>query len=132
MTNVNDTNNTHGKLENQWENLREADIDGRDREAIREFVQLERQGNQNCSPNTLISDLSELRNASERAGTPLIEMDMTDYRSLLGTLTAPESADGYGLDPSGSGMYNYKRALKRFVEWLDGEKGYGSYEFANE
>ena len=130
MVNVNDANNTQGKLENQWENLRDADIPEKDREIIEQFVRLERKGNQGVEPNTRISDLSTLRNASERAETPLVEMDMADVQSLLGTLTAPKSAGGYGLDPSGSGMYNYKRSLKIFFRWLDGQPGYGDFDFA--
>jgi len=132
MANVDDANNTLGKLDNQWENLREADISDRDRDAIQEFVRLERQGNQNCKPNTLITDLSTLRNASKRAETPLVEMEMADVRSLLGTLTAPKSAGGHGLDADGSGIFNYKRALKVFFRWLDKELGYGDYDFPDE
>lgn len=132
MANVDDANNTLGKLENQWENLRAADIVDRDREAIREFVRLERQGNQSRKANTLITDLSTLRNASDRADTALVDMDMADVRALLGTLTAPKSSGGYGLDPDGSGIYNYKRSLKIFFRWLNTEQGYDSFEFADE
>lgn len=129
MANVNDSNNTLQKLENQWENLRESDIDDRDRNAIREFVRLEREGNQGRKPNTLIRDLSTLRNASERADTPLVDMDMGDFRGLLATLTAPKSEGGYGLDPSKSGLAGYKQALRVFFRWLDTEPGYGDFEF---
>lgn len=132
MANVDDANNTRGKLDNQWENLREADIPERDRDAIEEFVRLERQGNQSCELNTLITDLSMLRNASARAETPLVKMGMADVRSLLGTLTAPKTAGGYGLDPDGSGIFSYKRALKVFFRWLDQEAGYGSFDFADD
>jgi integrase/recombinase XerD len=130
MVNVNDANNAQGKLENQWENLRDADIPEKDRETIEQFVRLERKGNQGLATNTLTSDLSTLRNASERAETPLVEMDMADVQSLLGTLTAPKSAGGYGLDPSGSGMYNYKRSLRVFFRWLDDQPRYGDFDLA--
>lgn len=132
MANVNDTNNTQGKLENQWEMLYEADIDDRDRDAIEQFVRLHRQNVENCKPTTLINDLSMLRNTSKRAGTPLVEMSMTDVRQFLGTLTAPKSQDGYGLDPDGSGLRSYKRALRVFFNWLDDQEDFGSFEFADD
>jgi len=132
MVNVNDTNNTLGKLENQWESLREADIDDRDRDAIEEFVRLHRQGVENRKLNTLVSDLSVLRNAAERADVPLVEMDMGDLRRLFGTLTAPKSQDGYGLDSGGSGMYNYRRGLRILFKWLDDQPDHGDFGFAED
>lgn len=129
MANVNDTNNTRGKLENQWERLYSSNIDEHDKETIEEFVRLHRKGMENRAPATLTNDLSMLRNASDRAATPLLDMDMSDVRRLLGTLTAPESQDGYGLDPDGSGIYGYKRALRVFFEWLDDQEGYGDFGF---
>ena len=65
--NVNDTNNTRGKVERQWEMLEEADIADRDRETIRTFVRVHRKGNQDRELNTIYSDLSVLRNASLKA-----------------------------------------------------------------
>lgn len=132
MANVNDSNNTMQRLENQWENLQAADIHKRDQEAITKFVRLERQGNQSMKANTLKSDLSTLRNASERAETPLVEMDITDVRSLLSTLTTPKSAGGYGLEPDKSGIMGYKRALRVFFRWLNAEPGHGDYEFVDQ
>lgn len=103
MANVNDTNNTTGKLENQWENLRNADIDDKDREAIEKFVRLERRGNQNRKPNTLISDLSTLRTASKRSAVPLVEMDMSDVQTLLIELTTPKDQGATGSIPTARG-----------------------------
>lgn len=128
MANVNDTNNTLGKLENQWENLREADIDDRDRTAIEEFVRLQRKSD--CEPNTLISDLSVLRCAAERADTSLVDMDKGDLRQLFRVLTAPTDQGGYGLDPSGSGMFGYKRGLRNFFQWLNDQPDYDDFGFA--
>lgn len=129
MVDVNDTNNTDGKLENEWENLYDADIDERDRRLIEEFVRLEREGNQSLRPNTLISDLGVLRRSSERAETPLVEMDMTDVRAFLGVLTRPKNKGGYGLDANGSGVFGYKRGLRVFFEWLDQEPEYDDFGF---
>lgn len=129
MANVNDTNNTTGKLERQWQLLREANIDDRDRSAIRDFVRIQRESIENRKPNTLKTDLSNLRNAADRSDGPLVEMDRVEYRDLIGTLTAPKEAGGYGLNSNGSGMYGYKRALRLFLEWLNNEPDYGAYEF---
>lgn len=127
--NVDDTNNTQSKLDSQWRLLEEADIDEDDREAIHDFVRIERQGNQNMAANTLYQDLSRLRVASERAEVPLVKMDRTDYRDLMRMLTKPKDRGGYGLDPTGSGMKGYKRALKLFFEWLDDEPDLGEFGF---
>lgn len=128
VANINDTNNTLGKLENQWDLLREADIDERDRQAIREFVRLERQRNQNRSPSTLYNDLTGLRNASSRAETPIVDMDIADVRELFETLCAPEEDGGYGVK---GGLYNYERALTEFFNWLDDEPDCDDYGFAD-
>lgn len=129
MVNVDDTNNTNGKLERQWEMLYEADIDDRDRDAIEEFVRFEREGMQNRKANTLISDLSVLRCAAERGEIPLVEMDIKNVRSFIGLLTRPKSQGGYGLTADGSGVFGYKRGLRIFFEWLDGEATYGDFGF---
>lgn len=127
--NVNDTNNTRGKVERQWEMLEEADITDRDRETIRTFVRVHRKGNQGRDPNTIYSDLSTLRNASLRAEIPLVEMTQVDYRSLLNRLTTPKSQGGYGLDPSKTGIRGYKRVLRLLFEWLDEQPDFGDFSF---
>ncbi|OYR44999.1 hypothetical protein [Halorubrum sp. Ea8] len=88
--NVDDASNTQNKLDRQWTLLEESDIDGSDRKAIHDFVRMERQGNQDRASNTLYRDLSSLRNASDRAAVPLVEMDRSDYRDLIRTLTKPK------------------------------------------
>ncbi|WP_331233808.1 site-specific integrase [Natronorarus salvus] len=129
MANVNDTNNTRGKLESQWRLLREADIDNRDRNAIEDFVRLHRQNVENRALLTLYTDLSTLRNASERADTPLVDMKMGDVRRLLGKLVAPKDQGGYDLDPQGTGIFGYKRALRIFFQWLDQQPDFGDFGF---
>lgn len=126
---VDDANNTQSKLDRQWELLEQADINENDRRAIHDFVRIERQSNRNMAANTLYQDLSRLRNASDRADVPLVEMDRTDYRNLMRTLTKPKDQGGHGLDPNGSGMKGYKRALKLFFEWLDEEPDYRGFSF---
>lgn len=56
-------------------------------------------------------------------------MDMSDVRRLFGTLTAPESQDGYGLEPDSSGMFGYERALRVFFEWLDEQEDSPDFGF---
>lgn len=126
---VDDANNTKRKLNRRYELLEQADIDESDQQAIHDFVRLERQSNQNMSPNTLYQDLSRLRNASDRAAVPLVDMDRSDYCDLIRTLTKSEDQGGYGLDPTGAGMKGYKRALKLFFEWLDDEPDFGDFSF---
>lgn len=127
--NVNDTNNTSGKLERQWELLETADIDERDRHAIRTFVRVQRQGNEGRADNTLYQDLSVLRNASKTAAVALVDMDAADLRDFWVTLTAPKEQGGRGLAPDGSGIYNYKRGLRVFFQWLNEQPDYGDFEF---
>lgn len=126
---VNDTNNTSQKLEGQWKLLKEAEIDDADRNAIRTFVRVQRQGNENRPPNTIASDLSCLRLASYHADGPLVEMDRAGSRDLIATLTAPKSEGGRGLTPGSSGMNGYKRALRIFFRWLNEQPDYSDFPF---
>lgn len=128
MANVNDTNNTLGKLENQWKMLREDDIDDRDRNAIEKFVRVHRKGLNDHPPSTLYADLSTLRNASDRADTPLIDMNLGDVRQLFEKLITPEDQGGYGVNPQ-SGIGGYSRALRVFFRWLDNHPNYDGYGF---
>lgn len=126
---VNDTNNTSRKLERQWELLEEDEIDVYDRKAIRTFVRVQREGNENRSPNTLSSDLSSLRNSSKWADGQLIKMNRVRFRNLMATLTAPKSQGGRGLPPNGSGVNGYKRALRLFFAWLDEQPDHCEFPF---
>lgn len=127
--NVNDTNNTAGKVERQWKLLEEADLDEFDRKAIRTFVRIKRQGNSNIKPNTVYNDLSALRLASQTADGPLVKMDRVGLRELMANLTAPKSQGGRELDPNGSGMDNYRRVLRVFLSWLDEQPDYSDFSF---
>lgn len=134
MADVNDPNNTLGKLANEWRMLGRADIDHRDRRLISEFATHRRRIDDKAE-NTLISDMGNLRRASERASTPLVEMDIGDVRVFLGMLTDPKPSGGYGLKPDGGGIFGYRRALRVFFKWLDEEtkdapaEDHGDYPF---
>lgn len=126
-TDVNDTGNIGGKLQRRREQVEQADIPEADRQAILEFFRHRRA--EGKARNTLVTDLSTLRVASERAELPLTEMGQNDMRDFLATLVAPKSEDGYGLDRGGGGMYNYKRVFRVFFRWLDGRDEHGSFPF---
>ena len=89
MVDVDDVNGARRQLEREFDNLEEADIDDRDRTAIRRFVEYRRDGEQRAL-TTLISDVGNLRRASERASTPLVEMNLSAVNALLARLTAPK------------------------------------------
>lgn len=128
MVDVNDASGMDRQLERQWELLDEADIPEVDREAITAFVDHRREI-EDVARSTRRTDLSNLRCASERAAVPLLEMDLADVRRLFDTLTTPKDAGGYGLDPDGSGMFDYKRALRVFFNWLGEDPEYGAFPF---
>jgi len=125
MVDVNEPTRLQQKLDRRWEQLEEADIDDRDREAIRAFVEYRRDV-EDRARSTLTNDLSQLRCASVRADTWLVDMSFGDVRRLLSTLVTPKP-EGYGLDPDGTGMYGYKRALRVFFRFLDESEDYGDY-----
>jgi integrase len=128
MVDVNDASGMDRQLERQWTLLDEADITEADHAAITAFVDHRREI-EDRARSTRRTDLSNLRCASERAAVPLTEMGLPDVRELFDTLTTPKDAGGYGLDPDGSGMFDYKRSLRVFFNWLDDEPDYGDFPF---
>lgn len=130
MADVNDAGNLAKKLARQLELLEEADIDERDRDAIRAFYSHRRaRGNETT---TLTADLSTLRCASERADVALVDMSKTDVDDLLTSLATPKDEGGYGLQPNGSGIFGYCRGCRVFFRWLDERDDYGAFPFADE
>lgn len=131
MVDVNDPGRIQQKLERRWQQLEKADIDERDREAITAFIQ-DRRDRQDMARNTLTNDLSGTRCAAERGDFSLVDADHADVRGLFRTLAKPKDQGGYGLDPDGSGLYNYKRSLTEFYRFLDAEPEYDSFEWHEE
>lgn len=127
MANVNDASKLSEKHARRLEQLEEADIDDRDRTAIRAFHDYRRANGSKTT--TLTADLSTLRCASERADVQLMDMGETDVEDLLTLLATPKDEGGYGLEPEGSGIFGYCRALRVFFRWLDGRDDYGDYPF---
>lgn len=127
MANVNDAGDITGKHARRLEQVKTADINEQDHKAILEFHESRRTNG--IKRNTLTTDLSALRNASERADVPLTVMTKDDLDGLLTLLTAPKEDGGYGLHPNKGGMYNYTRALRVFFRWLDERDVYDSFPF---
>jgi len=127
MVDVNDTHRTEHKLERRRQQVEDADIPEADRETILAFYRY-RKG-QGMETTTLTTDLSTLRNASERAEVALTAMGATDVDDFLELLTRPKSEGGYGLAPDKGGMYNYTRVLRVFFQWLDGREDRPDYPF---
>lgn len=128
MVDIRDTNNTLGRLENEWDLLEEVDIDDRDLEAIRDFAE-HRRDVEDKAANTIVNDLGNLRRSSLRGRRPLVDMTMADVRAFLTELATPKAEGGYGLEPDGTGIFNYERALKLFFEFLDEEAEYDGFAF---
>lgn len=127
MVDVNDPSGIGDKLQKRREQVREADIDDRDRAAILEFVNHRKA--EGLARNTRRRDLSTLRCASERADTPLVDMSLGDVRQLMNILVTPTDEGGYGLEPDGTGMFGYKRSLKVFFRYLDELEEHADYPF---
>ena len=128
MVDVNDPSRIQQKLDRRWEQLEESDIPEIDKRTIRTFVE-DRRDRQDMSRSTLTNDLSGLRCAAERGNFRLVDGEHADVKELFRTLARPMDRGGYGLDPDGSGMFNYKRSLTKFYEFLDAEPEYGEFPF---
>ena len=126
-TNVNDTSKIGERLARRREQVVEAHIPETDREAILKFFKHRRADG--MSRNTLVTDLSTLRCASERAETPLTEMSKLDVDDFLVELVTPRSEGGYGLERDGGGIFNYKRTFRVFFRWLHSRGEYGEFDF---
>jgi integrase len=127
MANVNDTSRVSSRLENQWELLEAADINERDRAAIRAFCEYRRDVD-DLKPSSLISNLSPLRLGAERANVPLVDMGEREFVSFVDLLKTPKDEGGYGLDPA-TGTRRYKYPLRVLFGWMDERDAYGDYPF---
>lgn len=93
MANVDDAGRIGDKHRRRLEQVEEADIDERDREAILGFHRY-RRAVEGMKPNTLTNDLSTLRNATERADVALVDMGETNVHDLLVKLATPRDEGG--------------------------------------
>lgn len=111
MADTDDVQDYASKFENQLAKVRESDIDERDREAILGLV---RQWDSESSINqgTIISYMNRLRLSSERADTPLVEMNKADVDSFVFDLKH-EHELGEGT------LRNYRKSLRKFFSERD-------------
>ncbi|MWG34785.1 tyrosine-type recombinase/integrase [Halomarina oriensis] len=128
MVDVNEPTRIAHRLNRSWELLEDADINDRDRDAIRAFVTW-RRDSKGLARNTLRSDISNLKCSAERAAVPLLDMGLEDVERLFSTLVAPSDAGGYGLSRDGSAIFGYSRTLRLFFRYLDGRDSYDAYAF---
>lgn len=111
MVDTDDVQAYSRKFRNQREKVEAAAIDDRDREAILEFVH-GLDGSDDVNDGTLAAHLNHLRLASERAETPLVDMDESDVNRLFSRLKRE-----YGL--ADGTVRNYRKSIRRFTEHHD-------------
>lgn len=134
MADVNDTHGARKEYNRAIKRVKEAaegeeqKITRKDKDAILAFKDARKADNK--SINTIISDLSTLRNAAERAPTPLLAMSKSEKDDFIGQLGDPKAQGGYGLKEGG--IYNYKRAFKVFFRYLDNLENYAEFEWWEE
>jgi len=82
MASVSDIHNFGDQFKYQLDKLAEADIDERDREAIREFIRYQ-DTQRGLAASTNVNNCSDLRLSAERADTPLVDMERSNIDELL-------------------------------------------------
>lgn len=114
MVDVDEVQGYRRKHDNQLDRLAEAEIDDRDREAIREWVTHLRAGDSTVeSLGTVVSHLNRIRLAAERSAVPLVEFEgAADVNAFKVALE-----DEFGL--AAGTIRNYMKALRKFFAWLD-------------
>jgi len=113
MASVSDIHNFGDQFKYQLDKLAEADIDERDREAIREFIRYQ-DTQRGLAASTNVNNCSDLRLSAERADTPLVEMDRSDVDALLFEYRHDyEMAKGT--------LRNYRKGLRKFFPYHDCE-----------
>lgn len=130
MADVDDPTGIQTDLDRQWVKLGEADIAHRDRAAISRFVAWRRDID-GVSRNTRRIDLCNLRNAAVRSDVALTDMGLEDVERLFQRLVRPRERNGYGMEPGGTGLYNYQRVLRLFFRYMTERESFGDYPFHN-
>lgn len=111
MASVSDIHNFDDQFDYQLRKLEVADIDERDREAIRDFIRYQ-DTQRGLAASTNLNNCSDLRLSAERADTPLVEMGREDVDELL---------FGYkhDRDMAPGTLRNYRKALRKFFDYHD-------------
>jgi integrase len=112
MVDVTDVQGYQNKFENQQDRLENADIDERDRDAIRRWVVHLRANDTDVdSLGTVVGHLNRIRLASERGHMPLVEFDAVEDVNALKL----HLEDVHGL--SQGTVRNYMKAVRKFFFW---------------
>jgi integrase/recombinase XerD len=111
MASVNDIHNLGDQFQYQLDKLEEADIDERDREAIKSFIRFQ-DTQRNLAVSTNVNNLSDLRLSAERSDTPLVEMDREGVDDLLFRYK-------HDLGMAQGTLRNYRKALRKFYRYRD-------------
>jgi len=111
MASVSDIHNFDDQFRYQLEKLDEADIDDRDRAAIREFIRYQ-DTQRGLAASTNVNNCSDLRLSAERADTPLVEMGREDVDALL-------FAYKHDHEMAKGTLRNYRKALRKFFRYHD-------------
>lgn len=113
MASVSDIHNFSDQFQYQLRKLDGADIDERDRKAIKELIRYQ-DTQRNLAASTNVNNCSDLRLSAERADTPLVDMERSDVDELLFRYKHErEMAEGT--------LRNYRKAFRKFFRYHDRE-----------
>lgn len=111
MGDINDPQRYGEKFDNQLDKLEGADIPESDREEIYAYVR-NLDASASINTGTIVSRLNRLRLSSERANTPLVDMDRDNVDEFLFRLNRE-------FDLSEGTLRNYRKSLRAFFAHLD-------------
>jgi integrase len=113
MANVGDIHNFDDQFQYQLGKLDEADIDDRDRKAIKGLIRYQ-DTQRGLAASTNVNNCSDLRLSAERADTPLVDMGREDVDALLFEYK-------HSYDMAAGTLRNYRKAFRKFFRYHDRE-----------
>ncbi|WP_256298919.1 site-specific integrase [Haloarchaeobius salinus] len=113
MANVTDIHNFDDQFQYQLDKLDGADIDDRDRKAIKDLIRYQ-DTQRGLAASTNVNNCSDLRLSAERADTPLVDMDREDVDALLFEYK-------HNYDMAEGTLRNYRKAFRKFFRYHDRE-----------
>jgi len=113
MANVGDIHNFDDQFQYQLDKLDEADIDDRDRKAIKDLIRYQ-DTQRGLAASTNVNNCSDLRLSAERADTPLVDMDREGVDALLFEYK-------HNYDMAKGTLRNYRKAFRKFFRYHDRE-----------
>lgn len=109
MASVGDIHNFSDQFQYQLQKLEDADIDDRDRRAIKELIRYQ-DTQRNLAASTNVNNCSDLRLSAERAETPLVDMERADVDELLFRYK-------HELEMAEGTLRNYRKAFRKFFRY---------------